>query len=491
MKRILILVAISFLLCPTASAGQGGGGESTKNGSSNRKEATKKKNSGTTSDNTNRPRPNATSRATVVTDIRQVDFKNFSYFIKGFPDLGFKAQTVRLSNGKNETWSADRTYRKHFVLLGVDDSDDANDVDYPRFGDLTNDGHDEAVVVVTSGGDEHYLYKQLFVYTVEGGQVKLLTMIGDERPYDPRSILDATIVGGLLVLERGDFDTFETASYRWNGDRLVQVANQPGPSAPPGPSVQVFGPGVSLDVGKNVKLELVWINPGIFQMGSPASEPNRNSDEVQHQVSIRQGFYLGKYEVTQAQWQAVMGNNPSKFKDCGGDCPVENVSWNDAQEFLRRLNARGDGHNYRLPTEAEWEYAARAGTIGAFAFGAWLSSTQANFAGNYFYGGAAKGPNLQRTAPVGRYQPNAWGLYDMNGNVSEWCEDVYTDYASTPRDGTANKSGGQTNQRVLRGGSWDALARYVRSAARRWGGTGAFTDGKGSVGFRVVRSGTN
>jgi formylglycine-generating enzyme required for sulfatase activity len=187
--------------------------------------------------------------------------------------------------------------------------------------------------------------------------------------------------------------------------------------------------------------------------------------------------------VTQAQWQAVMGSNPSKFNTCA-DCPVEQVSWNDAQEFIKKLNAQNDGYTYRLPSEAEWEYAARAGTTTAFAFGDSLNSTQANFNGNYPYGGAAKGVYRQKTTSVGEFAPNAWGLCDMHGNVWEWVEDIYKDsYANLPTDGSANVSRGDSRFRVLRGGSWGLFGFDCRSAGR----LRSAPDGRSSsVGLRLV-----
>lgn len=180
------------------------------------------------------------------------------------------------------------------------------------------------------------------------------------------------------------------------------------------------------------------------------------------------GFYMGKFEVTQAQWQAVMGTNPSSFKDCG-NCPVDGVSWQDAQEFLDKLNDANDGFRYRLPTEAEWEYACRAGTATTFAFGDSLSSDQANFDGRSRYRGASAGPYRAKTTPVGSFQPNAWGLYDMHGNVWEWCADVgHDNYDGAPSDGSAWLSGGNSGRRVLRGGGWSTPHTAVdqRSANR-------------------------
>jgi formylglycine-generating enzyme required for sulfatase activity len=215
-------------------------------------------------------------------------------------------------------------------------------------------------------------------------------------------------------------------------------------------------------------MEFSWIPAGDFLMGSPSTERLRDSDEEpQRLVTIRQGFWMGRHEVTQGQYEAVMGTNPSFFKNCGRDCPVERVSWNDAKEFIRRLNQRNDGFVYSLPTEAEWEYAARAGTTTAFAFGDSLSSNQANFNGNNPYGNAAKGPYLERTRTVGSYEPNAWGLYDMHGNVREWVEDIYQDsYARLPTDGTANTTSGDASLRMLRGGSWNLSGFDTRSTDR-------------------------
>ncbi len=191
-----------------------------------------------------------------------------------------------------------------------------------------------------------------------------------------------------------------------------------------------------------------------------------NGETPQHQVTIKEGFYIGKFEVTQSQWRALMGNNPSHFRDCAS-CPVEQVSWYDAQEFIRKLNEMSDGYIYSLPSEAEWEYACRAGTTMAFAFGDSLSSSQVNFNGEHPYGNAPEGAWVKKTTPVGSYQPNAWGLYDMHGNVYEWVEDIWADsYNGLSVDGSANANNGDPRYRVLRGGSWTNHAKYCRSAYR-------------------------
>lgn len=219
----------------------------------------------------------------------------------------------------------------------------------------------------------------------------------------------------------------------------------------------------------SVGMEFIKILPGKFVMGSPSDEWQRDKNESpQREVAINYEFYLGKYEVTQEEYQKVTGNNPSDFKNCPR-CPVEMVSWNDAKEFIAKLNAQNDGYEYRLPTEAEWEYAARAGTNTAFSIGDGnnLSSEFANFDGNHPFKNASKGKYLQRTMPVSSYPPNPWGLFDMNGNVWEWCEDNYQNsYENLATDGSANTTAGNPSQKITRGGAWINIGNGVRSAVR-------------------------
>jgi formylglycine-generating enzyme required for sulfatase activity len=235
-------------------------------------------------------------------------------------------------------------------------------------------------------------------------------------------------------------------------------------------------------------MEFCFIPAGSFMMGSPdgqaekgqdqspaAEEPGRDSDELQHEVKITKPFYLGKYEVTQAQWQRVMGSNPSRFK--GSDRPVEHVSWDDCQAFCEKLCRLGGlpSGSFRLPTEAEWEYACRARTTGAYAgtgnldemgwhAGAGMESKESKpeaVAGKADEMGWYTG---ETTRPVGLKQPNAWGLHDMHGNVWEWCQDWYDNYS----DGPATDPTGPLswNKRVVRGGSWGSPASSCRSAYR-------------------------
>ena len=209
-----------------------------------------------------------------------------------------------------------------------------------------------------------------------------------------------------------------------------------------------------------------WIEAGTFMMGSPPNEPQREVNETQHEVILTQGYWLADTACTQALWQAVMGNNPAYFKDNTNN-PVERVSWDDVQGFLQALNQRVAGLTARLPTEAEWEYACRAGTSSVFSFGNSISPSQANYDGNAVYeGGGSQGEYREKTLPVKSFSPNAWGLYQMHGNMCEWCHGWYDDYptqAVTDPQGAASGS-----YRVLRGGSWGYDAQFLRSAFRHY-----------------------
>jgi formylglycine-generating enzyme required for sulfatase activity len=218
------------------------------------------------------------------------------------------------------------------------------------------------------------------------------------------------------------------------------------------------------NIGNGVSLEMVKIPGGRFLMGSPETEAERDQDEgPQHYVNVPE-FLMGKYTVTQAQWQAVMGNNPSQFK--GKNRPVENVSWNDATKFCQKLSKK-TGRDYRLPSEAEWEYACRAGTTTPFYFGETITPELVNYNGNETYGNVPKGKRRGETTDVGIFPPNSFGLYDMHGNVSEWCQDIWhSNYDGAPVDGSAWVNGGNSSRRVLRGGSWYSNPRSCRSAYR-------------------------
>jgi formylglycine-generating enzyme required for sulfatase activity len=191
-------------------------------------------------------------------------------------------------------------------------------------------------------------------------------------------------------------------------------------------------------------------------------------------------FFMGKYEVTQEQWEAVMGNNPSYFK--GAKRPVEQVSWNDAVAFCQKLSQK-TGKSYRLPSEAEWEYACRAGTKTPFYFGETITPELVNYDGNYPYGAAPKGLYRRKTTDVGSFPPNAFGLYDMHGNLWEWCSDRWHDnYNGAPTDGSSWETG-TSEYRVRRGGSWNNSPVLCRSADRYWNSAG---NRNSDIGFRVT-----
>ena len=195
-----------------------------------------------------------------------------------------------------------------------------------------------------------------------------------------------------------------------------------------------------------------WIQPGEFLMGSPNSEEGRKDDEIQHPVTLTKGFWMADTACTQALWLAVMGNNPANFSN-DLECPVEQVSWDDIQLFLQRANDLVPDKVLRLPTEAEWEYACRAGITAPFAFGTNITPQQVNYNGNE-----------GKTVPVKSLPANAWGLYEMHGNVCEWCQDLYGDYSMGVKIDPKGVSAG--TYRVLRGGAWINYAQHVRSANR-------------------------
>jgi formylglycine-generating enzyme required for sulfatase activity len=227
-------------------------------------------------------------------------------------------------------------------------------------------------------------------------------------------------------------------------------------------------------------MRLVALEPGTFTMGSPATEFGRGVDETRHPVTLTRKIFLGQHEVTQAEWKQVMGANPSQFGKCAR-CPVETVDFFQVNAFLSRLNAGNAAMRYRLPTEAEWEYACRAGTATAFNTGRSISTEQANYDGRFPYSGGSQGGTRGATAPVGSYPPNAWGLFDMHGNVWEWTGDWYGEYHAGPATDPAGPPKGKA--RVIRGGSWHFDANSMRCALRY---THAPQDKGFSLGFRVV-----
>ena len=268
-------------------------------------------------------------------------------------------------------------------------------------------------------------------------------------------------------------ETFETVTVNQRGQI---IARQPG-------EARVF----SEDLGAGVFLEMVAIPGGTFLMGSPETEPGRDDDEgPQHEVTVAP-FLMGRYPVTQAQWQAVMGagKNPSHFK--GPQRPVERVTWNEAVAFCEQLSQQ-TGRPFRLPSEAEWEYAGRAGTSTPFHFGPTITTELANYAGTAKkYADEPKGVYREQTTDAGQFPPNAFGLYDVHGNVWEWCADSwYGNYEDAPDDGSPRGKKDDQKTKVLRGGSWFNAAGCCRAAYRN--GYVALVDRRDSLGFRVVLS---
>ncbi|MFD1624877.1 SUMF1/EgtB/PvdO family nonheme iron enzyme [Azospirillum griseum] len=227
-----------------------------------------------------------------------------------------------------------------------------------------------------------------------------------------------------------------------------------------------FGAWTSFGIDGVVQ-RLRWIPPGRFLMGSPDDEPGRDDDEgPQHKVTLSRGYWLFDTACPQALWRAVMGENPSRFE--GDDRhPVDSVSWHDVQGFLTRLNARVPGLALTLPTEAQWEHACRAGTTTPFSFGATVTPEQVNYDGNHPYADGPKGLYRKSTVPVGSLPPNAWGLYEMHGNVLEWCADGLRDYSTEAATDPRGPESADA-ERVLRGGSWNVGARDARAACRFW-----------------------
>jgi eukaryotic-like serine/threonine-protein kinase len=239
------------------------------------------------------------------------------------------------------------------------------------------------------------------------------------------------------------------------------------------------------DLGNGVSLKMVKIPAGKFMMGSLANEEARSENETpQHQVTVPE-FYLGQTLVTQGQWEALMGSNPARFK---GDnrLPVDSVSWLDVMNFCQKLSQE-TGRTYSLPNEAEWEYACRAGTTTPFAFGETITSVVVNYDGNYIYGKAGKGEYRDKTTVVDSFPANLFGLYDMHGNLWEWCLDEWVDnYQGAPNDGSARgniTSRDKSKIRVLRGGSWVTTPSGCRSATRYKDDAAVQDD---YIGFRVV-----
>ena len=234
-------------------------------------------------------------------------------------------------------------------------------------------------------------------------------------------------------------------------------------------------------------MEFVLIPAGTFKMGSPLDEPFRAESEIQHQVAISRPFYMQTTEVTLKQWKAVMGKRLFSYRKGADNMPVASVCWLDCIKFVKKLNALNEGR-YRLPTEAEWEYSCRAGSFSTYTWGDTIDCSRAMYANNSLKAKEcldyvkSKGLNTDTRAPVMSYKPNAWGLYDMHGNVWEWCQDWYGDYTVSPIFDPCGPDSG--TMKVRRGGSWFKYGHYCRSANRNYGHPASRYD---TTGFRLVR----
>jgi formylglycine-generating enzyme required for sulfatase activity len=259
----------------------------------------------------------------------------------------------------------------------------------------------------------------------------------------------------------------------------------------PGRSIQAQPNNPPKQFTNSIGMTFVWIRPGTFKMGSPKEEKDRNAVEVEHTVELTKGFFMGVYPVTQEQWHGEVIRdyvkpwegfdlaNPSRFRS-QKKLPVETVSWDDCQGFIKKLREK-DKQRYRLPTEAEWEYACRAGTSTPFYFGETISTDQANYSGGTAVGNGKQGVNRKKTTPVGSFPPNAWGLYDMHGNVAQWCQDRFSSY--TQQRAVDPQGGEKGGSRILRGGSWEDAPARCRAACRAWDSPN--NRGRGTFGFRL------
>jgi RNA polymerase sigma factor (sigma-70 family) len=330
----------------------------------------------------------------------------------------------------------------------------------------------KAVTLVATGNTAATGLITAKVAALTEGVVKTMLLTKLKTVTMLKLVLSLVTLTSVMVLAWGQTGPASTGD---KGNSVEKPAakdeKQAAPAQPKGPP---------RDFTNSIGMKFVWIPPGSFLMGSPKEEEDRGGNEIQHKVTLTKGFYIGVYSVTQEQWQEVMGNNPSRFKG-EKNLPVETISWNDCQEFLKKLREK-DKKAYRLPTEAEWEFCCRAGTKTPFHFGNTISTDQSNYHGDYTYGDGKKGVYRQRTTPVGSFPANAWGLHDMHGNVFSWCQDWLGDY---PKKDVVDPQGPNKPQygelRVVRGGSWQAPP--CRSACR--GGDGPTLRRPGLMGLRV------
>lgn len=322
----------------------------------------------------------------------------------------------------------------------------------------------------------------LAVYNVSAQDEKPLNLAEVEKalrsPKATAASKNSLLIEGVNTRKITFWLTVETEKklLAWGADKLLLDAIRQN-ALPVVPMLQKQSKNLTkpVEVKNSIGMEFILVPPGEFSMGAKREDIDISSDGLlQRSVKIKREFYIGKYEVTQAQWKLVMGTNPSEFKTCGADCPVENILWGEAQAFIKKLNDKKDGYQYRLPSEAEWEYAARAGTTTRHYWGDDSEKKLWRFYAHH----AELSP-----AKVGSYLPNAFGLYDMSGNVWEMCEDVWQVKFANPTGDSAPNLQGDAAFRVSKGGSWGESLNELRIAKRK----DVYVESKSyAVGMRIV-----
>ncbi|WP_017317441.1 formylglycine-generating enzyme family protein [Mastigocladopsis repens] len=400
--------------------------------------------------------------------------------LEGLPPVQtfeFEVATITISDGAETSLSINlQPFEFEVALIEVNESAQINTSSFPEIVDE---------MIFTKTGQHLNKFEQLILQGTLANQT--YEKISESTKYSARHLRNVALklweVLSQVLGEKVDKRNLQNVLKRWAARRHLTIHRHR-------QQAQEF----IEDLGNGVQLEMVAIPSGSFVMGSPEDEPRRNeSESPQHTVTI-QSFFLGKYPVTQAQWQAVaslpqvnheLDANPSRFK--GENRPVERVSWYDGMEFCGRLS-QYTGKPYRLPSEAEWEYACRAGTTTPFHFGETITSELANYNADYTYGAGVKGVYRKETTPVGSFGvANAFGLYDMHGNVWEWCADhSHSDYEGAPTDGSAWLDATDNDYRVLQGGSWGFNPGSCRSASRDFYVRAERGNIRNNVGFRVV-----